>query len=616
VPVESPPARVPRSRPDLEPLPAPGREVLARLWANQRVAAIAFVVGVVVLGLVVAALADRLAYRNRVLPGVVAGHVDLGGMTVRGAREALREEAARLESTPISVRAGQTQFSVDPTALGLKVDVPVTVRRARLVGRSRNPLAQVAGTVLRRSRDDRVPLAITVDRGRLEGVLDGWVAQTGKGLVDGGLRFEGAEVVEIAPRRGIGIRREEARAAVLAALARGDSAAGRLAIGDTTPAIDLRDVRRTARKARKLLSAPVVVTANGVAIPLPPEQVASTLSTEIVESRLVLRSDPAKLRVVMAPALASIETAPKDAGFTVAGSTVSVVPAVTGQLADLDLVARRVGAGQHEITAPMEPVEPARSTAWAQQLNITELVSSYTTNHPCCAPRVDNIHTAAEAIDGTIVEPGATFSLNGALGPRTTEKGYVAAPAIGADLEYEDSVGGGVSQLSTTLYNASFFGCYKDVTHTVHALYITRYPMGREATLNYPSIDNRFRNDSGSGVLIRTFYSSTSITVALYGNKEGRSCKAEGPNVLETIPPAVEYVDDPALPAGTEKELSPGHTGYAVENFRVISRAGQPDERERYLERYSMTPRKIARGTSPPPPPPAPPAPAPAPPPA
>ena len=73
------------------------------------------------------------------------------------------------------------------------------------------------------------------------------------------------------------------------------------------------------------------------------------------------------------------------------------------------------------------------------------------------------------------------------------------APRIGADLEYEDSVGGGVSQVSTTLFNATFFGCYQDVTHTVHALYISRYPMGREATLNYPSIDNKFRNDSALG---------------------------------------------------------------------------------------------------------------------
>jgi vancomycin resistance protein YoaR len=162
-----------------------------------------------------------------------------------------------------------------------------------------------------------------------------------------------------------------------------------------------------------------------------------------------------------------------------------------------------------------------------------------------------------------------------------------------------------VSQLSTTLYNAVFFGCYKDVTHSVHALYISRYPMGREATLNYPGIDNQFQNDSSSGILIKAFYSSGSVTVALYGNKAGRTCHAEGPNVLETIPPTPEYIADPALPAGQEKTIESGHTGYVVENFRIIDTPGQPQKRERYVERYAASKTKIARGTggAPPPPP-------------
>ena len=253
------------------------------------------------------------------------------------------------------------------------------------------------------------------------------------------------------------------------------------------------------------------------------------------------------------------------------------------------------------MTATTHTTPPVHTTEWAQKLNITELVSSYTTEHPCCQPRVTNIHLGADTINNTVLEPGQTFSLNGALGPRTTDKGYQLAPGIGANLEFEDSVGGGVSQLSTTLFNAVFFGCYEDVTHTVHALYISRYPMGREATLNYPSIDNKFRDDSHAGVLIRTSYSGTSVTVSLYGNKEGRSCKGEGPHVLETIPVEPEYVDDPALPVGTQKKLADGHTGYVVENFRIISTPGQPDVRQRFVERYSMAKEKIARGTGAPP---------------
>ncbi len=270
---------------------------------------------------------------------------------------------------------------------------------------------------------------------------------------------------------------------------------------------------------------------------------------------------------------------------------------MTGKLVDLEAVGKEVAEARHEITGHTEDVQPVRTTEWAQKLNITELVSSYTTNYPCCPPRVQNIHRAADVINNTIVAPGDTFSLNAALGPRTIEKGYASAPQIGADLEYEDSVGGGVSQLSTTLYNATFFGCYKDVTHSVHALYISRYPMGREATLNYPGIDNQFQNDSASGILIKAYYSNSSVTVAFYGNKAGRTCRAEGPNVLQTIPPTDEIVDDPALPAGQTKTVESGHTGYVVENFRIIDTPGQPEKRERYVEHYSASKTKIHRGT-------------------
>ena len=125
-----------------------------------------------------------------------------------------------------------------------------------------------------------------------------------------------------------------------------------------------------------------------------------------------------------------------------------------------------------------------------------------------------NIHVAADVLNNTVVEPGQTFSLNEKLGPRTAEKGYVKAPILVEDGFGED-YGGGVSQLTTTLYNAVFFGGYEDVSHTPHTFYISRYPMGREATVNYPSIDLKFRDDTSHGVLIRTYYSDTSITVTL-----------------------------------------------------------------------------------------------------
>ena len=105
-----------------------------------------------------------------------------------------------------------------------------------------------------------------------------------------------------------------------------------------------------------------------------------------------------------------------------------------------------------------------------------------------------NIHRGADLLNNTIVEPGATFSLNDTLGPRTAERGFVVAPVFYG--EFTEDVGGGVSQLATTVFNAVFFGGYEDVYHKPHTIYISRYPMGREATVNYPSVDLKFRNNT------------------------------------------------------------------------------------------------------------------------
>ncbi len=158
------------------------------------------------------------------------------------------------------------------------------------------------------------------------------------------------------------------------------------------------------------------------------------------------------------------------------------------------------------------------------------LVSEFTTYHSCCQNRVINIQLIADTIDGAIVQPGETFSINQHVGQRTTGKGYVVAGAIiGGEIVYEGSpinIGGGTSQFATTLYNAAFFGGYEDVYHKPHSLYFSRYPLGREATLSWPGPDVIFRNDTGTPVRIDTSHTSTSITVRLYGNNEGREVTA------------------------------------------------------------------------------------------
>lgn len=158
-------------------------------------------------------------------------------------------------------------------------------------------------------------------------------------------------------------------------------------------------------------------------------------------------------------------------------------------------------------------------------------VSSFTTSYTPGQARNTNIQHIADATDGVVVAPGATFSLNDHVGQRTVEKGYVAAPAIIGGVIYccdsPVNIGGGTSQFATTLFNAIFFGGYADVYHKPHSIYFSRYPMGREATLGWTGPDVKFRNDTSTPVMIDTSYTTNSVTVDFWGWNDGRMVTTE-----------------------------------------------------------------------------------------
>ena len=162
---------------------------------------------------------------------------------------------------------------------------------------------------------------------------------------------------------------------------------------------------------------------------------------------------------------------------------------------------------------------------------VPQLIGQFTTFHPCCESRVTNIHLMAATIDGMVVSPGES-SINATVGERTSGKGYVPAPAIiGGEVyccDHPANIGGGVSQVATTLFNAVFFAGLEDVFHQPHSLYISRYPMGREATL-WTAPDLVFRNDTSTPVTIDMSYSDTSLTATLYGDNEGDRSRMGSP---------------------------------------------------------------------------------------
>jgi len=184
---------------------------------------------------------------------------------------------------------------------------------------------------------------------------------------------------------------------------------------------------------------------------------------------------------------------------------------------------------------------------------------------------VRNIERSVQILDGTLIEPGERFSLNEVVGPRTIERGFVEAPVIFQG-EFDKDIGGGVSQVSTTTFNAAFFAGVPLNEFKAHTFYISRYPMGREATISLPAPDMVWTNDYRTGILVKAATTPTSVTVSLYGTRDGRKVTGGEPNVLATRPAGTEEVDDP-------EQVQPPHPGYDVEVFRTISKPGQPPKR-------------------------------------
>jgi vancomycin resistance protein YoaR len=247
---------------------------------------------------------------------------------------------------------------------------------------------------------------------------------------------------------------------------------------------------------------------NGAVLPV------VTVDQDALESRLGEHKLAARDAVAKLAAPTPVLEAKGDASFRASSKGVSVQAGRAGWAVDEKTGAaayvRAVRTGLSEVRLPVVAIQPKTGVA-------DQLIGSFTTQHGCCQPRVTNIHRIATIVNGTVIKPGAMFSLNKAAGQRTAAQGFVSAPAI-VEGELEDQVGGGVSQFSTTLFNAAWFAGLPVLRHQPHSKYISRYPPGREATLDWGAIDQVIRNDTGAPVVIRAAFTGTSLTVALYGH--------------------------------------------------------------------------------------------------
>ncbi|HLZ37030.1 MAG TPA: VanW family protein [Mycobacteriales bacterium] len=555
--------------------------------------------GIVVLVVALGYAAAFAAVGSGVRAGAHVGSVTIGGLSPAAAVRRLDTAYADRARAPIPVVAAERSFEIRPADAGLSLDARATVEAAGR--RTLNPVPLLRATL---GSDGVRPVARVDERG-LSAAIAGIAEQVDREVREGAVRFDGVTPVAVAPVPGRALDRDAAAARVRAAYLR-TTGPVRLPVRTVPAKVGAAEIDRALREiARPAVAAPVQLSVAGrtvstppaalstppAALSIPPAALAAHLQlVPGADGRLVPRLDGAGLRQDARVRLAAVETPPKDATYDVSTGVPRVVPSADGRTVAPNALATAVlrvltAPAPRTATVGLTVTRPRVTTERARALGVRERVSTFTTRHPCCRPRVQNIHRIADIVDGYVVLPGETFSLNGVVGPRDRARGFVEAPMI-SDGDFVDSVGGGVSQFATTLFNAVFFAGLKDVEHQPHSYYISRYPAGREATVSYPWPDLKFANDSPYGVLIDTSYTGTSITVSFWSTKRYDVTSVSGPRTRFRS-------------FGTKHESRPdchassGNSGFDIEVWRVFSQGGREVKRETLHTRYLPEPHVI-----------------------
>ncbi len=439
---------------------------------------------------------------DKVPRGTTIAGVEVGGMTQDQARTALEDGLADRGDRTITVVHDGQSTTITPADAGLSVDYDASVADA---GGEESWAPGRLWTYFT-GGDDR-DAVVDVDEPSLDAALDTLSDQVGTAPRDGAVKFKNGQVVTVAARPGEGFDPETARAAILDAYLAEDAEDLELPVVATQPEIDDAAVQAAVDDfANPALSGPVTLVFGDSPVQLAPQDYADVLGMRAEDGELVPDLDADALAALVDQGI-SDSGKPVDATVALVGGKPKVVPAKPGVTYDpadvedafLELVTKPEGEREMQVEATVD--EPDFTTADAKALGITEQVSTFTTYYPYAEYRNTNIGRAAEIVDGTVLKPGDTFSLNDIVGERTRENGFTEGFIISNGIFAED-LGGGVSQMATTTFNAMFFAGLEDVEHKPHSFYIDRYPVGREATVAWGSVDLRFKDDTPYGVLV------------------------------------------------------------------------------------------------------------------
>ena len=584
------------------PLYAPRSRARRRARSTRAVVAVIAISGAIIALLVGLAFAGS---KSELAAGTEVAGVEVGGLTNRQAVAKLDALFEQQSGDPVEFVVGNTSYSFAANQLGVQPDWSAAVAAASRAGDGFGPVRGFRRLRARVFGAEVLP-RLAVSNAALEYALDQIADDVNRrprdaAIVRRGLRFR------VTPEQaGLRLDREPAAEVVVRALGQVERIPGAtmLPVKVTTPRVSAEMLTVVAARARTAVSAPIVLRSAKRSFRLPRWRIAEILSVPSGgATRLGIGGRAAD--VYFRSLSHNIGRAPRDAGFAVYGESVQVVPARDGLELNVPKAAHailRAAARPTNRVAQLTVARavPERSTAEALAMGIDRRMASYKTYYSGTTDRITNLQLGVSALDNTFVRPGGTFSLNEAIGERTVERGFRPAPVIIGN-EYAEEVGGGTSQVATTAFNAAWEAGLEISERHPHSLYISRYQLGRDATVYWPSLDLKFVNDTDTWILVKGFAEGDGISIAIYGGEERRVESSASPLVVTGRVP-IERIEDPTLVKGErvveEEGAAPSRTSATR---KVYNADGELIRSETWPTSYDGQDRIVRVGTKVPP---------------
>lgn len=515
-------------------------------------------------------------------PGTIISGVDVGGMSRDDAMTALTSSPATA-AQPIRLVDGTEVLDVDPAEAGIVIDVPASVAGITAGGWLPTDIAAWF------SAPRVIDAVVRIDDALLDRTVRTLADRVRQLPTEPALAWTGKAVALTLGEPGR-ILDTTATTGALRKAVNQPRTPIRLPVRVLQPNVPDDEARRLQAAAQQFIDQPPVFRS---------PDVDGTLGRRVLQRAIVFKARYGTLvPVIDGGALARrlIARYPRlvepgiDAGFRVRRGTPEVTPASPGYTVDAGDLAQRVAAAVRSST-PVTSVALARATVEpdltdveALGLGVRERLSSFTQRFPYAPYRVQNIGRAARYIDGTVLLPGETFSMNDVIRERTIANGYTTGIVVGPGGIFAEDLGGGVSAATTTVWTAAFFAGLERVETRAHSIYISRYQPGLEATVAWGVFDMRFRNNTPNAVLITAKTTNTSMTVRMWGTRVFDSIRAEFGDRTNIRPHTTIRSTSPSCTAQT------GMNGFDIVVDRVFVRAGVEVAREKIRTAYKASP--------------------------